>query len=48
MYGRFPYIYHTNRPIHVGRYTSSMDGMGTGEPTVSTPIFEADFIALKV
>ena len=29
MYGIFTYIFHKESTIHVGRYTSPMDGMGT-------------------
>ena len=28
MYGIFTYIYHKKSTIHVGKYTSPMDGMG--------------------
>ncbi len=28
MYGIFPYIYNLKSTIHVGKYTSPMDGMG--------------------
>ena len=39
MYGIFAYIYHKKSTIHVGKYTSPMDGMGKASTCFTVSVF---------